>query len=194
MFWLALIEGDNLSADGLRAVLPTSLIIEAQSGARVRFGHGSWDAQTQSSKLLHVQALFMALSDLKSASLTLLFSGQTIQSADAAGLVETWQETHEPPVLSIIALVLGEPQVGHMTHGLSSFVDYELSTRFSDPAHSRDAARDLVRLARYVLAHGDMRADQEMIGVNGPLTILEPTDQPPKRGYWFKRIHAQSAH
>lgn len=194
MFWLAMIEGGDLSAESLRANLSTSLVIESKSNTRLGIGHASWDQQSPSQKLQHVQVLFKALADLKLASLKLPFSGQITQSADAVALVEAWQETAEPPILSIIQLVLGAPEVGHKTYGLVAFADYELSVRFNDPVYSRDAARDLARLARYVLAHGDFRQNQEMIGVNGPLTLPGPTDPPPSDGYWFTRVHAQFAH
>lgn len=191
MFWIAGIETDRSNHTGIHDALPTNLAFESDGGNTIRIGHPAWDVTTAIEKLLCAKALMMLLADLpadETTSLTFLFSGQTTQANDVPALLQQWNDTGDPPVLSIIALVLGAERVGHQTHGLAAFVGYELAAGFSDETFSRDAARDLARLARYILMSGDVRANQEFIGVNGSIVFLGPDDPMPDCGYWIRRI------
>jgi hypothetical protein len=191
MFWIAEIATDETNIALIQNVLPTTLVIESRSTNRFHVGHPGWGNTQPFERLLCVRALIMMLADLdahRDCSLTFPFSGQTTLASQAPALLQAWEETGDPPVFSIIALVLGVSETGHRTNGLTAFVGYELSARFLDEADSRDAARDLARLARYILMNGDIQTHQEFVGVNGRIVILKHGDHPPTDGYWIFRI------
>lgn len=80
-------------------------------------------------------------------------------------LQREWDESGQPPILSIIGLQFGDHQ--HEADGIRAFVGYRLAARFGDPAQSRDAARNLMRLARHAMVHDGL----------DPLTTYEGVDQ-----------------
>jgi hypothetical protein len=191
MFWLAEIETDESNVALIQDALPTNLVLESRSKGSFYIGHPAWDSSTNFEKLLHVRALLLMLADLaenSASSLTFPFSGQTTPASEAPALLDAWAETGNPPILSIIELVLGMSEFGHRTSGLAAFVGYELAARFLNEKDSRDGARDLARLARYILMNGDIKPQQVFLGVNGPIAILKPRDRPPTDGYWIIRL------
>jgi hypothetical protein len=104
------------------------------------------------------------------------FSSVAIGSAELSPLLRRWDETDEPPVLSIIALKLGNTR--HFTQGLAPFAGHELAVRFVDPERARDAARSLVRLARHALMKGGIARNTTYQGVDGRALHLEwPTSE-----------------
>ncbi len=109
--------------------------------------------------------------------LTWVFSSVAIQSTEIRALRARWDETGEPPLLSIIDLKMGDRR--HVTHGLAAFAGHELTAEFSDPGRSRDAARVLVRLARHALMNGGLVREIAYEGLDGrPLHLVWP-DEPP---------------
>jgi hypothetical protein len=106
----------------------------------------------------------------RDAKLMWSFSSVAIEVADLCALLDRWNETGEPPLLSIIALVLGDDR--HVTRGMAAFVGYEIAAHFADPAQSRDAARNLARLARQAIINGGLAEDATYEAVDGhPLRI-----------------------
>lgn len=85
------------------------------------------------------------------------FSGLSTEVSQLPTLLARWQETGEPPLLSIIDLTLGHSR--HFTRGMAAFVEFELAVIFHGPVYSRLAARNLARLARYALMHGGLSQD-----------------------------------
>lgn len=85
-------------------------------------------------------------------SLRWRFSSITVPCSELPTLLTRWDETGEPPVLSIIGVDLGDCR--HSTRGVAAFIDYEIAAEFRDPPQARDAARNLVRLARRAIMHG----------------------------------------
>jgi hypothetical protein len=204
MYWLAEIESEAELAERTFCRLTDTLcqlsdqLVIAPAGMRMlRIGHRFWDDASPSDKLLCVSSALAAAATFNAhdpAKLTFTFSDCQIPSAAAEGLMESWAETGEPPVLSIVKLRLGNQNAGHMTRGLAAFAGLELAAEFRDEQYSRDAARDLARLARYVLMTGAIDARKEFIGVNGTLEILEPHDPPPRGGYWMRLRPVQTSH
>lgn len=115
--------------------------------------------------LLELMLMVDALVVNRSASLTWAFSSIVVPVADLRGLAEAWGSTGEPPVVSIIDLQLGDDR--HLTHGLIPFLGHELEVRFGDPVIARDAARNLMRLARHALATGELLRRLDYTGVDG---------------------------
>jgi hypothetical protein len=204
MYWLAEIESEAELAGRMFCRLTNTLcklsdqLAVAPAGMRmVRIGHRIWDGASPSDKLLCVSSALAAAATFDvddPATLTFTFSDCQVPSAVAKGLLESWVETGEPPVLSIVKLQLGNQDAGHLTHGLTAFAGLELAAEFHDEQHSQDAARDLARLARYVLMTGAIDTRKEFIGVNGTLEILEPHDPPPRGGYWMRLRSVQTSH
>ncbi len=105
------------------------------------------------------------------ASLIWTFSQVTIPVGHVRGVLENWELADVPPVLSIVRLILGRTE--HRTEGMSLFTGGELGARFSDGRSSRDAARNLARLARYALEN---ELDRER--------VYEGVDRRPLRLEW----------
>ena len=80
------------------------------------------------------------------------FSPVMIPASDLSSLLRRWDETAEPPVLSIIDLQIGDAQ--HVTSGLKAFIGHEIAAHFDEESKSREAARNLARLSRHALMHG----------------------------------------
>jgi hypothetical protein len=204
MYWLAEIESEAELAERTFCRLTDTLcqlsdqLVVAPAGMRmVRIGHRIWDGASPSDKLLCVSSALTAAATFDvddPATLTFTFSDCQVPSASAKRLLESWVETGEPPVLSIVKLRLGNQNAGHMTRGLAAFAGLELAAEFRDEQYSRDGARDLARLARYVLMTGAIDTRKEFIGVNGTLEILEPHDPPPRGGYWMRLRPGQTSH
>lgn len=104
------------------------------------------------------------------------FSAVAVDMSELTALLDRWAETHEPPVLSIIALTLGKRR--HETRGMETLVGFELAATFDGPAQSRDAARTLARLARYALMHGGIAQGSVFEAVDGRLLHLNWQDCP----------------
>jgi hypothetical protein len=106
----------------------------------------------------------------RDAKLIWSFSSVAIEVAELGALIERWDETGEPPLLSIIALVLGKDR--HVTRGMTVFVGYELAAQVADPAQSRNAASNLARLARHAIINGGLAVDTLYDAVDGdPLRL-----------------------
>lgn len=103
-------------------------------------------------------------------SLIWRFSSLSVRCAELEGLLARWDETREPPLLSFIALDLGERR--HSTRGMASFIDYELAVEFREPSQTRYAARNLARLARYALMRGKLSRDDAYQATDGSLMHL----------------------
>lgn len=95
-------------------------------------------------------------------------------STDLSVLQCRWDETEEPPVLSIIALELGQRL--HVTRGLAPFVGHEVAVRFAKFEQSRDAARSVVRLARAALMNGPIVRHCDYEGIDGRTLDLHWSD------------------
>jgi hypothetical protein len=93
------------------------------------------------------------------------------RSTELPGLIGRWNETEEPPVLSLLALELGEWR--HLTRGLTMFAGRDLEVRFSQAERSRDAALSLARLARYALMTGVIARDRAYEGIDGRALRLD---------------------
>lgn len=103
------------------------------------------------------------------------FSSVEIASTELSGLLRRWEETGEPPVLSIMTVELGKEQ--HVTDGLAQFAGHELAVRFGNPDLTRKAARSLIRLARYALMTGGISRNVVYEEINGCALHLEwPND------------------
>jgi hypothetical protein len=102
------------------------------------------------------------------------FSSVAIPVVDLARLLQRWDETGEPPVLSIIAL--DSQKNSHVTRGLAALVGHEFAVRFDRRSHVRNAARNLIRLARYAMMNGGLARDVIYEGVDGEVLRLEWAD------------------
>ncbi len=99
------------------------------------------------------------------------FSSVVMPVVELANLLQRWDETGEPPLLSIIDLVVGEDQ--HLTGGMAAFVGYEIAAQFSTPEQSRDAARILGRVARHALMTGGLDRATVFEGFDGQALRLD---------------------
>jgi hypothetical protein len=107
------------------------------------------------------------------ARLVWLFSSVDVPVAQLDQLLARWVETGEPPLLSIIGLSLGDRR--HCTRGMAAFVGYEIAVAFSDPLRSRNAARNLVRLARHAFINGGLDRSARYEAIDGtPLDLRWP--------------------
>ena len=109
MFWIAEIATDETNMALIQNVLPTTLVIESRKTNRFHVGHPAWGNTQPCEKLLCVRALMMMLADLEAdgdCSLTFPFSGQTTLASQTPALLQAWDETGDPPILSIIKLVV----------------------------------------------------------------------------------------
>jgi hypothetical protein len=88
----------------------------------------------------------------RGATLVWAFSSVAVTIGTLRTLLDAWDETGQPPVLSIVGLELGDHR--HDIIGVEAFAGHALSAEFVDPARSRDAARNLARLARHALVNG----------------------------------------
>jgi hypothetical protein len=123
----------------------------------------------------HVLWIAEALSGGVQFRLTWEFSSVAIQSTEIRALRDRWDETDEPPLLSIIDLQMGERR--HATHGLAVFGGHELAVEFDDRERSRDAARILARLARHALMNGGLARNLGYEGLGGrPLRLVWPDE------------------
>ena len=102
------------------------------------------------------------------------FSSVAVPVVEMANLLQRWDETGEPPILSIIDLVVGQDQ--HVTGGMADFVGYEIAARFGAPEQSRDAARILGRLARHALMNGGLDRAVAYEGFDGRALRLDWTE------------------
>ena len=124
-----------------------------------RLGTVLWlGTESEDEELLHLSTVRQAMQivDQCAAECTAVmrwaFSSVRVSVNELAPLLRRWDETSEPPILSIIDLQIGDAQ--HMTNGLKVFIGHEIAARFADENKSRDAARSLARLSRYALIHG----------------------------------------
>ena len=102
------------------------------------------------------------------------FSSVVLPVEDLDGLLQRWDETGEPPLLSIVDLIVGDDQ--HITGGMATFVGYEVATRFGAAEQSRDAARILGRLARHTLMTGGLDRATVFEGFDGQTLRLDWTE------------------
>ena len=93
------------------------------------------------------------------------FSGVCLTYDEAMSAAQSWAGTGEPPVLSIIAIKIG--QEAHDTMGLEPLIGYELQIKFANTSLSRDAARNLARLARHALSNKGLDRRVVFEGVGG---------------------------
>jgi hypothetical protein len=99
------------------------------------------------------------------------FSSVAIPVADLCTILDRWNTTGEPPLLSIVALEIESNQLA--TRGLAAFIGYEIAARFGDQAKSRSAAQIVSRLARHALMHGGLAADAAYEAVDGQRLRLD---------------------
>ena len=104
------------------------------------------------------------------------FSSVEIVIRDLSVILERWRDTNEPPLLSIIALHLGDER--HVTSGMAAFTGLEFAVEFTDWARSREAARNLARLARYALIKGNIERTTKYEAIDGRLLRLLWQDGP----------------
>ena len=175
IIWLASIESDK-SAQVLgvflqRAALLHSRLITDQAKDHIRVGIASFDGLLSLSVAHQIFTCAEAAS--ANADLKLIWHSSSVEthSIELARLMQRWNETQEPPVLSIVALDLGEQR--HVTRGLQMFAGYELAVRFKESETARDAARTLARLAREALINGRILPDRTYEGLAGRALHLE---------------------
>lgn len=110
------------------------------------------------------------------AQITWVFSSVVLSVCDIGAALSRWDDTGEPPLLSIIAIDIGHES--HVTRGMAAFTGYEFAARFSDPSQSRDAARNLARLARHAMLMGELRQDADYEAIDGHPLRLTWQDSP----------------
>ena len=108
------------------------------------------------------------------ATLVWAFSSVAIPVAGLTRLLRRWDESDEPPVLSIIGV--DSKTNSHATRSLTALVGHELVARFDWSRQSRNAARNLVRLARYAMMNGGLARDVDYEGVDGEVLRLDWAD------------------
>jgi hypothetical protein len=150
-------------------------VIAERVDAGVRVGIEGGTGLLSLTTIRHVLWIAEALSGGVEFRLTWDFSSVAIQSTEIRTLRDRWDETDEPPLLSIIDLQMGERR--HATHGLALFAGHELAVEFDDPGRSRDAARILARLARHALMNGGLARNLVYEGLGGhPLRLVWPDE------------------
>ncbi len=107
----------------------------------------------------------------RDATLAWSFSPVMLRVADLTALLHEWDQTGDPPILSIISMTLGTDR--HETKGLAGFIGYELAAHVATADTSRDAARNLARLARHALVNGGLDRSTAYEGVEGQQLHLD---------------------
>lgn len=162
IFFADLDLGDD---DDEYALVPHQDLLIERQGNIVRLGV----ADTAAKLTLQIVHSIMQTVDQstvrRDAKLIWSFSSVSIVVSDLRALLDRWDDSGEPPLLSIIALVLGEAR--HVTRGLAAFVGHEIAAQFADPKQSRDAARNLARLARYAIVNGGLAKDATYEAIDG---------------------------
>jgi hypothetical protein len=180
--WAARIDSDDpvgvLAAvrDKGKSALSTPIeLVAARSGNSVCIGFASEDERLPLAVAHRIFTCAYALSADTTLKLTWNSSSIQTDSSELAALMRRWNETAEPPVLSIIGIELGEYR--HATRGLTTFAGHELQARFPMADQSRDAARSLVRLTRYALTNGGIVRDCEYQCIDGSALRLDWPDE-----------------
>jgi hypothetical protein len=130
-------------------------------GSEVRLGIETVDPLLQLPLVRSVMNCVDGSAVDRGATLVWTFSSVAVTIGTLRTLLDAWDETGQPPVLSIVGLELGDHR--HDIIGVEAFAGHKLSAEFVDPARSRDAARNLARLARHAVVNGalDRRAVYE---------------------------------
>jgi hypothetical protein len=178
--WLAQVEPNDVEqlrpfcarwADQLEADVRAECVV-----AGVRVGIEGGTGLLSLATIRHVLSIAEALSGGIEFRLTWDFSSVAIPSTDIRALRERWDETDEPPLLSIIDLRMSTRH--HITHGLAVFAGHELAVSFDEPERAREAAGALARLARHALMNGGLTRNLIYEGLDGkPLRLVWP-DEP----------------
>jgi hypothetical protein len=146
-------------------------VVGNNSGGVVRLGIDGDAAHIRlSDTRLVMQCVASNIRD-RDARLVWTFSAVEIEIGDLQGLIEEWREADQPPVLSIVALNLGKHQ--HTIGGAEAFIGHQLSAEFSNPASSRDAARNLAILARHAMVTGTLDRHAIYEGVDRRVLTLK---------------------
>jgi hypothetical protein len=156
--------------DGLCLVPHQDLLIEWQ-GNIVRLGVNQVAAPLTLKSLYTIMQYVEQSAVRRDAKLVWSFSSVVIEVGDLRTLLDRWDETREPPLLSIIALDMGAHR--HTTRGLAAFVGYELAAKFDNAGQSRDAARNLTRLARHAIMNAGLSADTIYEAIDGSPLCLD---------------------
>jgi hypothetical protein len=159
--------------DGLCIVPSHDLLIERQDNI-IRFGITEAAAPLTLRNIYSVMHLVAQSSIRRDTKLVWAFSSVAIEVAELPALLDRWDETREPPLLSIIALDLGKHR--HVTRGMAALVGYEIAATFNESVHSHDAARNLARLARYAIMNSGLVVDAKYESVDGRLLNLDWCD------------------
>jgi hypothetical protein len=118
----------------------------------------------------HAAAWAAQAANLPGALLVWQFSQVAVPATALPALLERWDATGEPPVLSIIDFVLGEHT--HTTCGMRAFVGHEIAVTFRLVVQARDAARTLARLARHAMMTGSLDTDVLFEAPGGQMLTL----------------------
>jgi hypothetical protein len=139
-------------------------------GTNVRLGVDKGDALIGLLLVKSVMASIAENANDRDLTLTWEFSQVSVAIVNLPILLDQWEDSGQPPVLSIVALELGKSS--HHVRGVEAFAGHRLSVNFGDPAQSREAARNLARLARYALVNGAIDDQLAYEGVNGEILAL----------------------
>ena len=152
-------------------LIPSDDLMIDRQGKIVRLGIKNAAALLTLTNLYSVMLYVERSAVSRSAKLIWSFSSIAVVVADLRPLLDRWDETGEPPILSIIALDIGDNR--HLTRGLWAFVGYELAVKFDAPLQSRDGARNLVRLARYAIMNGGLTDEAVYQAIDGKALRLD---------------------
>ena len=166
---VAFVDAGDDKVDYAFACHPDVLV--EQVGGGIRLGVRGLDTRLTAATIRTIMKCAIDSRLGSNAKITWAFSSVAVSVGDLGAMLSRWDDTGEPPLLSIIALDIGADR--HVTRGMAAFTGYEFAAQFSDSSQSRDAARNLARLARHALVTGDLRRDVDYEGIDGrPLQLM----------------------